>query len=80
MRQEAELPPHEHLGDERLLVLQGTYIDGPTGQRLGPGQEHASEAGTTHDFSVVQGGADLLMLVVVFGGYRIGDIEVGPRS
>ena len=80
VQQEAELPPHEHLGDEQVLVLQGVYIDGPSGRRLLPGDVHESVGGSTHDFAVGQGGADLLMLVVVFGGYKIGGLQIGPRS
>lgn len=77
--QSAELPDHGHLGEENILVLQGVYID-DSGRRLHPGEVLSSPKDSTHGFGVARGGADLLMLVVVRGGYEIAGQVILPRD
>ncbi len=65
-------PEHEHLGDEVVLVLQGSFEDGVSGRVHRPGERVRMPAGSTHDFRARPGPA-LVYLVVLEGGVRIGD-------
>lgn len=58
-------PHHHHLGDERVLVLQGSFVDGETVVRRG--QEATQEAGSAH---TIRAGTrlDCICLVVQCGG------------
>lgn len=56
-------PRHKHLGEERVLVLQGEFED-DTGRRVGPGQLEILADGTEHSFTVVSE-QELLYVVVV---------------
>ncbi len=58
-------PFHEHLGEERVLVLQGGFTSG--GRFFGPGDEDQHAAGSRHDY-VAAGGPDLIYLVVLYEG------------
>ncbi|HEY6882282.1 MAG TPA: cupin domain-containing protein [Polyangiales bacterium] len=73
-------PHHEHLGDETALILQGTYLDSATGERFRPGDIARMEYGSEHAVVSPADGVDLLKLVVVFKGVRIGDHVHTARS
>lgn len=80
VNREAELPAHTHLGEERVLVMQGTYIDSLTQERFGPGEMLHGTPAADHTFHVDSAGTHLLLLVVVEGGYQIGEMVIGPRE
>jgi hypothetical protein len=61
-------PGHEHLGPERMLVVEGG-IRLDDGRELHAGATLDSEAGSAHDF-VVLPGEECLAAVVQFGGVR----------
>jgi len=74
-----DFPPHRHLGDERVLVLQGSYRDSG-GATVRAGDQVHMPAGSEHHFS-----ADPerdLIYAVVFGGIEIGGVpvELHPRD
>ncbi|MFM2417830.1 MAG: hypothetical protein RL385_2553, partial [Pseudomonadota bacterium] len=73
-------PDHEHLGEERGLVLAGSFVDAALGRTLRPGDTFTMPAGTRHQPVVSADGVDLLMLVVVRGGYKVGEVVLGPRD
>jgi quercetin dioxygenase-like cupin family protein len=75
----AAFPEHHHLGDETVLVLQGSCEDGVSGEVVRPGDVARRAAGTAHDFRA-RPGPDLVFLVVVQRGLRIGDVELGPNA
>lgn len=58
-------PAHRHLGDERVLVLQGGFRDS-SGAVFRAGDSIEQPAGSAHEF-VALPGADLIYAVVVFG-------------
>ncbi|MCA9713881.1 MAG: cupin domain-containing protein, partial [Myxococcales bacterium] len=58
-------PYHEHLGPERVLVLQGQLRDSD-GQVYGPGDTPDMDAGSSHEFTALAG-APLIYAVVVHG-------------
>jgi len=66
-------PPHTHLGDESVLVLQGYYIDDVSGREYGPGDLVQLPAGSSHSFRVLAQSVGLLYLAVVQEGLQIGD-------
>jgi anti-sigma factor ChrR (cupin superfamily) len=66
-------PHHLHLGEERVLVLQGRLIE-EDGRLVAAGDEVAMPAGSSHCFSVPAGGPDLVYLVVVEEGVDIGGV------
>lgn len=70
VRAGVEFPEHSHLGDEAVLIMQGYYADGVTGQVFGPGDTPRHPIDTQHSFRVLADGPDLLGLVVAFGGLR----------
>ena len=61
----ARFPMHEHLGSERVLILQGRLRD-DDGRIYGPGDAAAMEAGSKHEFSALPG-PPLIYAVVVHG-------------
>jgi len=69
-------PPHEHLGDELVYVVQGRFRD-EDGTLYGPGDLCEKKAGTAHSFDVVEG-PDLIYLAIVHGGIRIGEEDFLP--
>lgn len=75
-----ELPPHTHLGEETVLIMQGTYIDSVTQERFGPGQMLHGTPEADHSFHADPAGTHLLLLVVVKKGYQIGEMVIGPRE
>ena len=64
-------PPHTHIGDESVLILQGHYIDGVSGKDYGPGDIVQMPAGTSHSFQVLAQSTGLLYLAVVQEGLEI---------
>lgn len=62
-------PPHRHLGDEHVLVLQGGYEDSD-GATLHRGDEAFKPGGSEHHFTALPG-ADLVYLVVLANGIDI---------
>ena len=69
-------PPHTHLGEESVLVLQGGYQD-EDGTLVRAGEIAVAEPGTTHLFTALKD-EDLIYLVVVFEGIQIGDQIMRP--
>ena len=68
---------HEHLGPEKVFVLQGRFKDGDT--EYGPGDLATMPAGSSHSFDVLPG-APLVYLLVLHGGLRIGEHVIRPGS
>lgn len=48
-------PKHKHLGVERILILEGEYVD-DSGRRWGPGELHVSDASMEHAYTVGERG------------------------
>lgn len=61
-------PRHEHLGEERVLILQGQCRD-ESGALSVPGDEVVMQASSVHYFDVFDG-PDLVYLVVLEGGVK----------
>lgn len=61
----AVFPEHRHLGEERVIVLQGAYIDSD-GAVVRAGDTLTLPAGSSHSF-VAAPGPDLIYAVVVGG-------------
>ena len=70
-------PDHEHLGAEHVLVLEGSAVDTESGRTFRAGDLIQMGPHTHHGFTVSDEGS-LLYLVVIFGGLRIGDLELRP--
>jgi len=62
-------PSHRHLGDERVLILQGGYDD-DAGKTYRAGDIHEMASGTVHGF-VVHADRPLLLAVVLFNGIEM---------
>jgi quercetin dioxygenase-like cupin family protein len=60
------LPRHRHLGDERVLVLEGGYRE-DTGRVFLPGDVHHMPRGTLHGYRVFDDGPCLCALVLYEG-------------
>lgn len=58
-------PYHEHLGEERVLVLQGGYES--EGQVWRPGDSDLRDAHSRHDYTALEGPA-LIYLIVLYEG------------
>ena len=54
------LPVHQHLGVEQFLVIEGDC--NVAGQKLGPGDYHRAEAGSTHETTYTTGGTLFLLI------------------
>jgi quercetin dioxygenase-like cupin family protein len=67
-------PHHKHIGEERVLVLQGAFEDS-SGQRVEAGQLTIMPDGSEHGFQVVS--AQELLYVVVVGEV---EFEDGTRA
>lgn len=61
----ATFPMHRHLGDERVLILQGAFKDSD-GTTHHAGAELHQPPGSSHSFTALPG-PDLIYAVVVFG-------------
>lgn len=75
-----QFPEHEHMGDETVLVLQGSYVDSATGRTIQVGETSVMEAGTSHEFYVPANGPDLLKLSVTAHGLRVLGQTILPRE
>jgi putative transcriptional regulator len=73
----ASFPEHSHLGDEVVLIMQGGYRDDTDGSVHRAGEEVHHAGGTTHSFTALPG-PDLLYLVVVDKGLKMGEAIFGP--
>ncbi|MDP2308414.1 MAG: cupin domain-containing protein [Pseudomonadota bacterium] len=65
------VPWHEHLGEERTLVLQGRLVD-DGGRIYRPGDEMPAALGSRHTF-VADGPVDLVCGLFLQGGYTLLD-------
>ncbi|MCB9732719.1 MAG: cupin domain-containing protein [Deltaproteobacteria bacterium] len=75
----ATFPEHTHLGEERLLVLEGAVTDGGGGA-LRPGEVATAAPGSTHP-TIAVGGEPALYFVVIRGGVDLADgTPVRPRD
>lgn len=63
-------PDHEHLGDEITLILQGGFEDASRARVFRPGEIDRMPPGTSHAFTALADGPDLVKLAVVHGGLR----------
>jgi quercetin dioxygenase-like cupin family protein len=66
----ARFPAHEHLGQERVLVLEGGYKDEASGRVYLPGDLHEMPEGSTHAY-VALPERELLLAVSVVGGVDV---------
>ncbi len=62
-------PPHRHLGEERVLLVEGTLIESD-GTVLRPGDLRVMSAGSTHSFSVAPD-EDVLYALTLHKGIEI---------
>ena len=60
-------PRHRHLGEERVLVVSGSYRE-DTGQLYQPGDLHIMQADTNHAYTV--GPEGCMLALVTLQGYR----------
>lgn len=74
MESGSHFPEHEHLGDETVLILQGSLLH-QDGKVSRPGEVLQMPKGTSHGFDVPEG-LDLIYLAVVDHGIMIGDMLV----
>jgi len=73
----ARFPRHAHLGAERVLVLDGSYRDEPSGRLYQAGDLHEMPEGSAHAY-VASAERDLLLAVSLVRGV---DVEgFGPLS
>lgn len=66
-------PEHRHLGDETVLVLQGSYLDS-SGATVRAGDIVRMPKGSSHHFTAGPD-EDLIYAVVVFEGIEIAGID-----
>ena len=74
-----EFPEHEHIGDEIVLVLQGSFVDTTCKKAYGVGARVLMPAGTSHEYMVPADGPDLLKLSVTQQGLRALGLTFLPR-
>lgn len=70
-------PEHRHLGDEVVLVLQGSFEDGVSGRVHRAGEIVRMPADSAHHFRARPGPA-LVYLVVLAEGLEVGGAVIGP--
>jgi quercetin dioxygenase-like cupin family protein len=73
-----DFPEHKHIGQEHVLVMQGSLIDSLDGKRHGPGEVIPQPPGSQHSFHVPEDGPDLLILSVVQEAVEIDGQRLGP--
>lgn len=78
MESGSTFPSHEHLGDEHILVLQGSLLN-EDGKLYRPGERLFMAEGTNHSFDVPEG-LDLIYFNVVHSGLQIGEQVITPAS
>lgn len=80
VRAGARFPPHRHLGSERVLVLDGSYRDEPSGLLYQAGDLHEMTEGSGHGY-VASTDRDLLLAVSVVRGVDVeGYGRLSPAS
>ena len=57
----ASYPPHKHINTEQVYVVTGDLHIGT--QRLGPGDFHQADGGTTHDVNYSETGCTILAII-----------------
>jgi len=75
----SDFPQHRHIGDEKVLVLDGAILDS-SGQEFHPGDIAEMPAGSSHSYRARDGGTDLLIFAVVREGIDIGDLIFRHRD
>jgi quercetin dioxygenase-like cupin family protein len=75
-----EFPEHEHLGEERVLVLQGSFHDPTRDRTFRPGEISVMPRGSSHLHIVPEHGPDLLMLSVIQDGVTVGEQRYLPNQ
>ncbi len=78
MESGSTFPSHDHLGDEYILVLQGSLLN-EDGKLYRPGDKLMMPEGTSHSFEVPKG-LDLIYFNVVHHGLRIGEQVITAAS
>jgi len=73
-------PDHGHLGDEAVLVLQGSFTDLTNGRESLPGDVVTMPAGSRHSFVATPGGPDLLYFVLLREGVELGGEIIRARD
>lgn len=76
MESGSHFPMHEHIGDETVLIVQGSLLN-DDGKLYRPGEQLHMVAGTSHEFNVPEG-LDLIYLAISEKGVRIGDLLIKP--
>jgi quercetin dioxygenase-like cupin family protein len=75
-----QFPEHKHLGEEHVLVMQGSFIDSIDGTVARPGDIITRGPNTEHSFYVPEGGPDVLLLAIVNVGYEVDGHRFGPED
>lgn len=73
----AEFPDHDHLGEETVLIVQGSCLDMPGGEIFRPGDVVRGAPGGKHSV-VARPGPDLVYLAVLAGGLEVGGQIMRP--
>jgi quercetin dioxygenase-like cupin family protein len=80
LRAGTRFPLHRHLGPERVLVLEGAYVDEQSGRTFRAGDLHEMPEGSEHAYTAV-GDCDLLIAVSVVRGVDVdGYGAISPAS
>ena len=74
-----EFPDHEHLGEETVLVLQGSFYDPARDLTVRAGDIDIMPASSSHAYRIPAEGVDLLMLSVTQVGARVMGQTFLPR-
>lgn len=73
----AAFPDHDHLGEERVLIVQGSCVDTSNGKIFRAGDVAPGGPGGVHGV-VARPGPDLVYLAVLAGGLKVGDMVLRP--
>lgn len=68
-------PTHKHLGEERVLILQGAYTD-DDGTVYRRGEVAVKEAGSSHSYRALADGPPLVFAVRIVQGIEMDGFEV----
>ena len=77
VEREMSFPHHTHLGDETVVVVQGSVRDCDSGNIAKPGDVVRARKGTSHKLDVMPGPM-LIYLAVIFGGVDISGLVLLP--
>jgi quercetin dioxygenase-like cupin family protein len=75
-----EFPEHQHHGEERLLVLQGSFYEPTQGRVFRPGDICVMPEGSRHSHTGPADGPDLLVLTVIDKGVSVGEQRFSPNQ